>query len=329
MEFSIIIPVYQAENYLKECIDSVIQQSYPNWELLLINDGSTDKSWQICQDYMAKDPRIRGWSKENAGPGLARNEGMQKSHGSYILFLDSDDFFCDINALKQIHERLSKSNADLLMYNVATYWHDSKQLESNAVPIDEKVVDSILFPERFDFFLSKGVIYSGILAKVLRRDLVLEHNLFFQDIPAEDIDWSLRIYQCAAKIDWCDLTIYAYRKQASNTRSSQPYTHDSLATVMNISQQAYRSIEKKDGQYSPSVLSYIAYLYTVWLAQAHLSHDLQLKKDIQAMRPCTCLLNYDKHPGVKKAKLAYRLLGYHNLVRLLAFYMKKTYHLKG
>ena len=89
---SIIVPVYKVEQYLARCIDSILAQTYKDWELLLIDDGSPDRSGFICDEYATKDPRIRVFHKENGGVSSARNIGIESSHGEWIYFLDSDDY---------------------------------------------------------------------------------------------------------------------------------------------------------------------------------------------------------------------------------------------
>lgn len=95
MKISVIIPVFNAEKYLKRSIESVINQSYQNWELILVDDGSKDHSWEIINEYSKKDNRIKGVYQENKGPGLARNLGISEATGDYLVFLDSDDYIDD------------------------------------------------------------------------------------------------------------------------------------------------------------------------------------------------------------------------------------------
>ena len=89
---SIIVPVFNTEKYLHQCLDSILSQSYGNFECLLINDGSTDASASICREYVAKDARFRYFEKENGGVSSARNLGIERSGGAYITFIDSDDW---------------------------------------------------------------------------------------------------------------------------------------------------------------------------------------------------------------------------------------------
>ena len=89
---SIITPVYNAEKYLDDCVQSVLKQDYSHWELILVDDGSSDESSSICDAYAAQDARIRVIHQKNAGPGAARNKGMETAKGDYLCFLDSDDY---------------------------------------------------------------------------------------------------------------------------------------------------------------------------------------------------------------------------------------------
>ena len=91
-EISIIVPIYNTENYLRRCIDSILTQSFENFELILVNDGSTDNSRKIIDEYKSKDKRIKVILKENGGQGSARNRGINMAKGKYIMFCDSDDF---------------------------------------------------------------------------------------------------------------------------------------------------------------------------------------------------------------------------------------------
>lgn len=95
---SIIVPVYNAEKYLNKCLDSIVNQTYSNLEIILINDGSTDNSLSICNDYTNKDGRIIVIDKHNTGAADSRNEGLKKATGKYIMFVDSDDFI-DLNII--------------------------------------------------------------------------------------------------------------------------------------------------------------------------------------------------------------------------------------
>ena len=110
---SVIIPVYNAEKYIGRCIESVQAQTYKEWQMILVDDGSNDKSPDICEKYADKDERIHVIRQENAGPGVARNTGISKAVGKYIVFIDSDDYI-----EKDYFQLLSEHDEDVVFINV-------------------------------------------------------------------------------------------------------------------------------------------------------------------------------------------------------------------
>lgn len=109
---SVIIPVYNTQDYLKACIESVQNQTYPNLEILLVDDGSTDRSGALCEEYAAQDERIRVFHKENGGPSEARNMGIRQANGEYFCFLDSDDLLSE-RAITILESQCEKENAEI------------------------------------------------------------------------------------------------------------------------------------------------------------------------------------------------------------------------
>lgn len=113
MKISVIVPVYNTEQYVERCINSVISQEFPNWELILVDDGSTDRSSGILDTYPNRDTRIKVIHQCNRGPGIARNVGIQQAKGEYIVFIDSDDVITS-----DYFERLSKETADVVFVDI-------------------------------------------------------------------------------------------------------------------------------------------------------------------------------------------------------------------
>jgi len=181
--FSIIIPVYNRSNLIKPAIESVIAQTFSNWELLIIDDASTDDSCLVIEQYCLTDSRIRLFKQPfNQERGAARNKGIEKSQGTYICFLDSDDSFCE-NHLQTLFESIQK-DMEPAMYFTNSY------LVVNDAPKIEKKVPELEGWNVFDYLL----IYTPNPARVcLARSIVLEFQ-FDPSIPGlEDIDLWLRI----------------------------------------------------------------------------------------------------------------------------------------
>ena len=110
---SVIIPVYNAERYLNECIQSVLNNTYSNFELLCIDDGSTDKSLEILKKFACLDSRIKIITKKNGGVSSARNIGLHNCHGDYVMFLDADDYLTQ-DCIETLIDELKKNNADIV-----------------------------------------------------------------------------------------------------------------------------------------------------------------------------------------------------------------------
>ncbi len=117
---SIIIPVYNVEKYLKECLNSVVNQTLKEIEIICVDDGSTDNSLSILEEYAKKDNRINLLKQENSGAGAARNKGLDSARGEYIYFLDSDDFL-ELNAIEILYNQIAKNQADICFFKFYKY----------------------------------------------------------------------------------------------------------------------------------------------------------------------------------------------------------------
>ena len=134
MVFSIIIPVYNVEPYLRTCLESVFNQSFDDWEVVCVNDGSTDGSAAILEAYSAKDNRLRIITQSNGGLSAARNAGMKEAKGDHILFLDSDDWL-EANALETLAQNLD--DEDMLCFSGRRYFEETGHYHT-ADQLDEK-----------------------------------------------------------------------------------------------------------------------------------------------------------------------------------------------
>lgn len=181
IKFSIICPVYNSESFLDECIKSVINQKYDNWELILINDGSTDKSKSICNQYSIKDKRIILINQDNAGQFIARLNGIHKASGDYLLFLDSDDALVN-NALNILYSTIINNASDIVWFS---YLYEAQQLsnkfflaETDEIKCGKPLEE--LFAKRIGFFLWDKC-FSAKLFRNLKIDVDFKFNNFAED----------------------------------------------------------------------------------------------------------------------------------------------------
>lgn len=164
---SIITPVYNAEKYLKTCIDSVLKQTYTNWELILVNDGSTDGSLDIIKQYAQLDVRIKYIDKINEGPSLSRKSGTEQAKGKYIQYLDSDDFLQE-NAIEYLTDKAEATNAEVVAAPFFFYYSENKMDISGHFSFQE-----MTGMEYFNEILS-GRAYWSVWSNFLSRSLLKE-----------------------------------------------------------------------------------------------------------------------------------------------------------
>ena len=214
MKFSIIVPVYNAENFLDECILSILGQSYENWELILVNDDSTDRSFEICNKYAALDSRIKVISQKNSGPLIARVNGIKYSIGDYIGFLDSDDFI-DSNMLEEISNIASYYMPDMILFNMKRVNANGKLLSINKHIYSTK--DNLMAIDRNKLlrdFLSTNSL-NNVCSKIIKRDIVFKDNTnydqFYKLIQSEDKLLSLPWIYYSKSILYIDKPYYNYR----------------------------------------------------------------------------------------------------------------------
>lgn len=138
---SIIIPVYNVEKYIGKCIDSLIKQKYDNLEIILIDDGSSDNSGEICDKYAKKDKRIKVIHKKNSGQADSRNIGISKASGKYIGFVDSDDYI-DKDYYNRLYKTLVKNNADVVTCKYQNVYNDDYRKEEIGNNIRETILDN-------------------------------------------------------------------------------------------------------------------------------------------------------------------------------------------
>lgn len=178
---SVIIPVYNAESYLEQCLDSVTAQTLKEIEIICVDDGSQDRSLDILKEYQARDPRIQIICQKNAGAGAARNAGLKKAQGNFLSFLDSDDFF-EPNMLELAYNQIERYQADFVVFNSDQYHMDKREfvpvpwvLRTRDIPPYMPFSHRQLTDNIFKTFV--GWAWD----KLYRRSFVLEHNLWFQE----------------------------------------------------------------------------------------------------------------------------------------------------
>ena len=238
---SIIVPVYNAEAYLPEMIESVIFQNYNNWELLLIDNCSMDNSFEICQSYEKKDVRIRVMQETEKGPAAVRNHGLLAAHGGYIMFLDADDFLADNAVLDRFVNVMKHEEADIVVGNYERLWNGRRFAAASHTSFSELNPDSEDF--RFQGFFSVGTL-SYVWGKLYRKQFLEKNEAVFENLPyAEDKLFNIQCYLCNPKYAFIQETGYIYRKNDDSI--SFTYRPNSLECWMAIAYRLQKTPDRK------------------------------------------------------------------------------------
>ena len=221
LQISIVMPIYNGENFLRQALDTLLAQTFSAFELICVNDGSTDASLSILREYAQKDNRIKIIDKKNTGAGDSRNIGIKQARGKYLLVLDADDFF-EKNMLELAFNRAEESVADMVVYRY--YYFDQrtqKAKEQNysfpgIVSLKKDVFSKTYIPQRIFNVFSNAPFF-----KLYRRDFILKNGIEFDNLRCcNDMTFSLLSIYKAEKIALLNTPLVYYRINTSTQISA-------------------------------------------------------------------------------------------------------------
>lgn len=207
---SVIVPIYNVEKYLARCVDSIVNQTYKNLEIILIDDGSPDRCPQMCDDYAEKESRIKVVHKKNGGLSDARNAGMAVATGEYISFIDSDDYVSD-DFFECLLDVMNKENSDIVECSVVKFYEDNRFDEFS----DDLSVKTYDTQDAMSALIAENPFHQHVWNKLYKTELV-------KDIPYavgklnEDEFWTYQVFGRANKVSKLNKTMYYYFQRNSS-----------------------------------------------------------------------------------------------------------------
>ena len=288
---SIIIPIYNSSNYLKMCFQSLRKQTYKNFEVVLVNDGSTDNSLDVCNEICEKDERFIVFTTTNCGVSSARNFGIKQCRGDLLCFIDADDYV-EESFLSDLVNGIS--NADVAFCRFFVEEHDSqiKYLETNLLELCDKPhqIELFIFDGLYDLrenILFRDCIFGSCWRSIFRKKILLENNLSFNPSLSlgEDLIFMMSYLLCCDKCFIVDKYLYHYtiRSNSATGTYTKGFNHDFWNVYYPLFKEEEKIIKTKfDGKYRDVLTNYLTYQFLLRLAVNE------------------CILN--SHPNIKEIK---------------------------
>jgi len=306
---SIVVPIYNVEKYLKQCIESLLSQTYKNLEILLIDDGSTDKCPQICDEYEKKDKRIKVIHKKNGGLSDARNRGIEEAKGKYITFIDSDDYISE-NFVKKMYDSIIENNAEISQCNLV-------KVNDNA-----EVLQKIGYSDKSKFKTKYEIIkdlYTGhwentIACNKLYKIELFENIRFPLGKLHEDEFTTYKVLYKATKVAMVEEYLYKYRQNV-NSITGEQFKVKRLDAIEAFEERL--DFFKEKGEIELYEVSFIAYLVLIRdlyiKTRKHIEKSKKIKKDL--------IKKYkEDYPKLKNIKN----IGKMKRIKLMIFYFSPT-----
>ena len=303
MLFSAVIPICNTAAYLRECVDSVLRQSVSDFEVILVDDGSTDGCGAICDEYAARDGRVRVIHRENGGQASARNAGVAASSGDYVVFLDSDDFILGDDFFSSLAEGFA-SGADVVLFRYYKYFSPEKMTVTPSL----SGLSGLSKPKLLEELVRRDAFFCSCWSKSVRRSLLLEGGIAFDEsLRCEDMDWYYNVVTKAEKLAAIDRAFICYRQRGGSvTSGAGEKTVADYLTTLRRWRPRFEAVP--DGVQREAMLSSLAKLYCNLLIMYSRDRSglRRFKEEIAAERG---LLVHRLNPRTRKIYASVKALG--------------------
>ena len=303
MLFSIIVPVYNAEMSIRRCVNSIYKQHIKEIEIILIDDQSSDKSWDIICELAETHTEIICRQITHGGAGAARNAGLELASGEYVLFVDADDYWMYERLLQKLKSMIRNNCTDVFMYQMVKVTEDGTVLKRYKKPqfIHENAV--LRLQDVYTDLVADGQALASACNKCVRRELLNQHDIkFVEGLRGEDIDWTLQLFSYVNTICLLNLNAYAYTQHKTESRSTEKDAANDLAII--IFEWAEK-LKKGKIKHVRAVAGLVAFEYGICMGNMR-----NMREDIKKrMLEYTYLLKYGLDRKTKLIYHFYKIMG--------------------
>ena len=325
MTVSVVIPVYNVKPYLERCVRSVLSQTYKDLEIILVDDGSTDGSGDLCDQIAAGESRITVIHQQNQGLSGARNTGIRHASGEYVIFLDSDDEWLLNDGIETLLEN-NRADADIIIFKSVDIWKHGHR--NSSADYDVENIIRLSTPQAvFSHLILTQQFRMSACFLLVRRQILTDNNILFPvGYISEDIDWSLRLWQHVHQVVIQNLPFYGYyHREASITTTASLRVYDSYDKIFSYwKEQCQRNCINAD--------AIRVYLSNLWVSRGYGYYQLCKDDKPQALiilKRHADLLNYAYTPKAKRTSTLVHLTGVRWTVTLLGIYWRLRTIIKG
>lgn len=320
---SIIIPIYNLEKYISYCIDSIVSQVNKNVEIILIDDGSKDKSREICNKYCQKYNYIKYFYQENAGVSVARNNGLKKAIGEYILFVDGDDWIIE-NSIPEIIDKIKK-NKEIDIITGDFVKSKNNKIEKKKRKKEKKLINLIKYdyPQNLIKLFKTNNFNPSLCCNVIKRKCFFDNNIFLDKNVkyTEDMDCTIQLFLKAKKIDSIEKSFYVYRQnQMSATHS---YNLKRVDDTMDFVTKWLKDIKEiKSDELEKYLFNFVQYQYAIVVGLLYTLKRDERKKIMPKIKEKEYLLNNGLGKKGKIIHYIYNIFGFQIIGMLMATFIK-------
>ncbi len=325
MKVSVVIPVYNVKPYLERCINSVLRQTYKDLEIIIVDDGSTDDSGELCDQIATKDQRIRVIHQRNQGVSAARNTGIREAAGEYIVFIDPDDLWLLDDGLATVMNYCDETT-ELICFKVVDIWKDGRQYYSPDYNI-EITSSQPNTQALFSYLIKSQALRMTAWIVIVRRQILIDNEIFFPlRIIGEDFFWHMLLWQHVCNVKMANVNLYGYWHRQDNITS---------APVAIWSYQEYDKTftfwkeQQEQGCVNGDII--LGYMANIWVNRGYVFYKLNDSDKpfaLEILSKHSDLLNYAVTPKAKVTARLLHLIGLRTTVSLLSLYCRLKKRIK-